>query len=436
MTSAHDTFNRPTVSTTDIQLGFGDQSISFSFDESRFQVLTGDKTPALPLTDVEINERFSAPIESPPLEELFSDTDSVLIVVSDATRATASSQIVNLLVRRLIQCGVSPAALAIIFSTGIHRAVTREEKEELLTPFIVQRVRTLDHLADDASQMTSLGTTNRGTPIELNRALVDFSKVILTGAIGFHYFAGFTGGRKSICPGLASAHAIAATHMLALDFETGGRRTGVGSGQLEGNAVHEECERIAELINPSFSINSVVDDRGRAVNIYAGDWRSAHRVGCLEYLATHSIEIDEPRDLVLVSCGGLPYDINLIQAHKSLETAAHAVKEGGTIILLAECRDGLGRPDFLKWFAEADSRALAARLKIGYEVNGQTAWSLLTKAERHKVILVSSLPDDEVRQMRLTPVRSLTEALAQVDSDQPGYILPHGARFLPRCRAA
>jgi nickel-dependent lactate racemase len=397
--------------------------------------LTGVKTPALPLTDVEINERLSAPIESPPLEELFSDVDSVLIVVSDATRATASSQIVNLLVRRLIQCGVSPADLAIIFSTGIHRAVTRDEKVELLTPFIVQRVRTLDHFAEDASQLTTLGETDRGTPVELNRALVDSSKVILTGAIGFHYFAGFTGGRKSICPGLASARTIEATHMLALDFETGGRRAGVGSGQLDGNAVHEECERIAALVNPSFSINSVVDERGRVVNIYAGNWRTAHRVGCLEYLASHSIEIDERRDVVLVSCGGSPYDINLIQAHKSLEMAAHAVKDGGTIILLAECRDGLGRSDFLKWFVETDSRALESRLKTGYEVNGQTAWSLLTKAERHKVILVSSLPDDEVRKMRMTPARSLSEALAQTASDEPGYILPHGARFLPRHRA-
>ena len=217
---------------TEIQLGYGRDSLSFSFDENRFQVLAGNSPHEKPLTDVEIGEALNAPIESPPLEDLFSAGDSVLIVVSDATRATASAQILNLLVRRLIQNGVSPADLAIIFATGIHRPVTPTEKIELLTPFIAQRVKTIDHDAYDSSQMISLGTTDRGTPVEVNRALKDFSHVVITGAIGFHYFAGFTGGRKSICPGLASARTIEATHMLALDFETGGRRAGVGTGLL------------------------------------------------------------------------------------------------------------------------------------------------------------------------------------------------------------
>lgn len=417
---------------TKIQLGYGKSSQDFSFDESRYQVLSGNSNDDKPLTDVEIGEALNSPIQSPSLEDLFSAGDSVLIVVSDATRATASAQILNLLVRRLIQLGVSPADLAIIFATGIHRPVTQEEKIELLTPFIAQRVKTIDHSAHDASQMIRLGTTDRGTPVELNRALKDFSRVIITGAIGFHYFAGFTGGRKSICPGLASARTIETTHKLALDFETGGRRAGVGAALLDGNAVHEECERIAQLIDPCFGINSVVDERGRAVRIYAGDWRAAHRAGCSEYLVRHSVGIAEKRDVVVASCGGSPYDLNLIQAHKALEMAAHACNEGGTIVLLAECRDGLGHPTFLKWFEARESRALEARLRDSYEVNGQTAWALLTKAERYRIHLVSALPDDEVRRMQMIPAHSLTEALNEIGAHKAGYILPHGARFLPR----
>lgn len=283
--------------------------------------------------------------------------------------------------------------------------------------------------------MVLLGTTDRGTPVEVNRALKDFSHVVITGAIGFHYFAGFTGGRKSICPGLASARTIEATHMLALDFKTGGRRAGVGTGLLDGNAVHEECERVAALIQPRFSINSVVDDRGRAVRIYAGEWRAAHRAGCREYLANHSREIDKKREVVVVSCGGSPYDINLIQAHKALDMAAHACTDGGTIVLLAECRDGFGHPAFLKWFDEKDSRALEARLRDAYEVNGQTAWSLLTKAERYRVILVSELAPEDAKQMRLVPARSLAEALDHVDPKAEGYILPRGAALLPLIEA-
>ena len=416
---------------TQVQLGYGRRSLDVSLDQSRYQILTADSSVKRPLTDVEIGEALGNPIQAPPLEDLVSTGDSVLIVVSDATRATASGQVVNLLVRRLIQNGVSPSDLAIIFATGIHRPVSEGEKLELLTPFIAQRVKTLNHDAHDAAQMVSLGTTPRGTPIHLNRALKDFSHVILTGGISFHYFAGFTGGRKSICPGLASTQTIEATHLLALDFETGGRRTGVGTGLLDGNAVHEECEEIAAEIGPCFGINTIVDELGRAVRVFAGDWRDAHRKACEEYLSSHSVVIDQRRPLAIASCGGYPYDINLIQAHKSLEMAAQTCDEGGAIVLLAECSDGLGRPDFLKWFEETDSRALEARLRDSYEVNGQTAWSLLTKAERYRIYLVSELPDDVVRRMRMTPARSIAEALDQIGGNEPGFILPHGARFLP-----
>src|SRR5437762_2841017 len=137
---------------------------------------------------------------------------------------------------------------------------TFDEKIELLTPFIVQRIKIIDHDPYDSVGLISLGTTPRGTAVEVNQALKDFSHVIITGGIGFHYFAGFTGGRKSICPGLASAQTIQATHMLALDFERGGRRAGVAAGLIKGNAVSGECERVAALVNPAFVVNRIVNE--------------------------------------------------------------------------------------------------------------------------------------------------------------------------------
>jgi nickel-dependent lactate racemase len=415
----------------EIDLGYGRGTVSLSFDEDRFRVLGAAMGEEHPLSDAEIGAAFDAPLQSPIIEEIFGPGDTILIVVSDATRATASAQILNLLIRRLIQLGIPSHDLSIIFATGIHRAVTDEEKSELLTPFVFQRIKTIDHDCRDPSGLVHLGQTDRGTPVEVNRALKNYSHVITTGAIGFHYFAGFSGGRKSICPGLASERTIEATHMLALDFENGGRRAGVGTGLLDRNAVNEECERICESINPAFSINTVVDERGRAVRVYAGHWRAAHRRGCAEYLSNHSLEIQAKRDVVIASCGGFPWDINLIQAHKAMDMAAQACNEGGTIILLAECADGLGRSDFLKWFTEKDSRALESRLRTAYEVNGQTAWSLLTKTERYRVRLISALADDDVRRMRMTPARTLAEALADVDGSVAGYILPRGAALLP-----
>jgi len=414
-----------------IELGYGSSSISFDYDIARFDVLGPGEEASHPLSDVEIGAALDAPIDSLPLEEVVTADDSVLIVVSDATRATGSAQIVNLLVRRLIENGAQPANIAIIFATGIHRAVRADEKAELLTPFIAQRIRTINHDAYDSSQLIQLGVTERATPVQVSRALKEFQKVILTGAVRFHYFAGFSGGRKSICPGLAGSETIEATHMLALDFERGGRREGVGSGRLCGNAVHEECERIAALIDSAFSINAIVDERGRCEKVFAGHWRTAHARACEDYAAGHTVRISEKRDVVIVSCGGSPYDINLIQAHKALDMAAAACVDGGLLVLLAECGDGLGRPDFLKWFESDDSRGLEVRLREAYEVNGQTAWTLLTKAERFRVHLVSKLPDEEVRRMRMTPARSIAEALSNIPASVKGYIMLRGAALLP-----
>lgn len=419
--------------TQNFDLAYGTGSIKFVADDDRFRLISDESSASSPLSDAQVGAAFDSPIGSPPLDEIVSGDDTVLLVVSDATRAIGSAQIVNLLVRRLVQTGVSPGNIAIIFATGMHRRVTEEERRELLTPFIVQRIRTLDHDAYDETKLTSLGLTANGVRVEVNSALREFSRVVLIGGINFHYFAGFTGGRKSVCPGLASAKTIEATHMLAFDFERGGRKAGVAPGVLNGNAVHEECDRVAELVAPAFGINTIVDEAKRAVGVFCGDWRLAHRAACDRYMQRHSFNISEKRDVVIVSCGGFPHDINMIQAHKALDMAAHACNDGGTIVLLAECRDGLGRSDFLKWFDSGDSHSLENRLRNSYEVNGQTAWSLMAKAERYRVCLVSELREEQVRKMRMVPVRTIEEALEQ-GGGSSGFVMPRGAAVLPRLK--
>lgn len=412
-----------------IKLGYGKSSIDFSFDKSRFQIL-GKNEKRRALSDVEIGERFDNPIDSKPLEEIVGAGETVLIVVPDATRQTASATIVNLLVRRLIANGIFAHDIRIIFATGIHRKVSDDEKRELLTPFIFQRIKTLDHNARDLAQIVSSGETSKGIPIELNRALAEHDKTIIVGGISFHYFAGFTGGRKLICPGLASSRTVSATHKLAFDCEKKSRRAGVDSGITDGNAVHEAFVSVASKLPPSFSINTITNDAGEAVELFCGDWISAHRAACEFYAAEHSIEIAEKRGLVVASCGGAPFDINMIQAHKTLDAAARVCTIGGTIVLLAECADGLGRGDFLNWFKAENSSALAERLCEKYQVNGQTAWNLLRIAERFNVQIVTSLTDTETRPMRLHKARSLEEIFSIIDADAAGYVLPFGAKFI------
>lgn len=410
-----------------INLRYGTRDIPFVCEEERFQVL-GTSDDRAPLSDVELGERLDSPIGTPRIEEVVDSGDTVLIVVPDATREVGAGQIVNLVVRRLIASGVNPFDIRIIFATGIHRRITQTEKDQILTPFITQRIKTLDHDARDLMQIVRLGETADGIPIELNRALTEHDHVILVGGVSFHYFAGFTGGRKLVCPGLASSKTVSATHKLAFDCTTRDRREGVGTGMLDGNPVHEAFAEIASKVNVLFCITTEVSEAGAITDLHCGDLVSSHRLACEEFSTRHTLTIGEKRDLVIASCGGDPHDVNMIQAHKALEAASAACVDGGMIVLLAECSGGLGRADFLNWFDVGDSDALARKLCESYQVNGQTAWSLLKKAERFDIRIVTTLPAEATEKMRLVSMQSLDRAMKKAGKEKAGYILPFGAK--------
>lgn len=412
-----------------IELKYGRSHFHFEYDANRFDVLQPVNAP--PLSDLQIGEKLDRPVGTPHLEELIQPGESVLIVVPDATREVAAGQVVNILARRLIANGTAPFDISIIFATGIHRPVTEDEKIAILTPFIAQRIKTLGHGPRDITRVARLGETAGGIPVELNRALIENQHVVLVGGIAFHYFAGFTGGRKLICPGLASSRTISATHKLAFDCGTMSRCVGVGPGLLDGNPVHESFAEAASRVATSFCVSTIVNDAGGLADLHCGDLAGSHRRACEVYAAGHQVNIPEKRDLVVVSCGGLPHDLNMIQAHKALDAASRSCTEGGTIVFLAECSDGLGREDFLKWFDAADSGELAARLCEGYQVNGQTAWSLLTKTEQFDVRIVTAIHPPRVERMRMKPFPSLAAALADTNGQSRGYIIPSGSKTLP-----
>jgi len=410
-----------------IPLSYGKTQIDFEYDPEKFEIL-GVEDSSSPLSDRQIGERLDTPFDSDQLEEIVEPNETVLIVVPDATRNVGCGQIVNLLVRRLIANGTMPYEINIIFATGIHRKATDSEKSEILTPFITQRVKILDHDARDLMQLVRLGELEDGSPIELNRKLTEYDHVVTIGGINFHYFAGFTGGRKHICPGLASSRTISATHKLAFDCEKLDRRAGVEVGKLVGNPVHEAFLSVVEKCPPSFSINTIVNEAGEIVDLFCGNWKTSHQKACEVFTTSHSVKIDEKRDFVIVSGGGFPHDLNMIQAHKALEMASHACTDGGTIFFLAECADGLGRDDFMKWFEAKNSNELAQKLCGKYQVNGQTAWALLRKAERFDLKIVTDLSADVCKKIHMKKIDSI-EKVSDEKSRTMGFIVPFGARF-------
>jgi nickel-dependent lactate racemase len=413
-----------------VNLGYGARQIPFRFDPQQFRVLARHDTKSAPLTDADLHAALDAPINSARLEQVIKPHERVVIVVPDATRAARVDRIAPLLVERLNRHGLSDPQISFLIGGGIHRAPTTEEIYSILGPSLPGRIEVHPHDANDATSHASLGTTARGTPVVLNRRLIEADRVIVIGAISLHYIAGFSGGRKAILPGCAAERSIQANHLLSFNLETLEKRAGIESGCLDGNPVHEDMLEAVEMLNPSFLINTVLDARNEIVAVYAGHWRDAHRRGCDEYLASHTVMVDERRPLVIVSAGGAPRDINLIQSHKAMEHASQVLAEGGTMIALAECAQGLGRDDFLRWFAPGGARATALMLADDYKINGQTAWSLRRKTERFRMLLVSALDADVVRTMGLEPHPTLESALSVVQS-QPGYIIPGGLTTLP-----
>jgi nickel-dependent lactate racemase len=354
---------------------------------------------------------------------------------SDITRYTGSEVYLPLLVERLNRQGIPDRDIEILVALGIHRAQTTHEHERILGP-VSGRIRVRDHDCDTSSELKSIGWTSNGIDVRINRSAVEADRLILTGVIGFHYFAGFGGGRKSILPGIASRQACMASHYAVLNpGEGNGKNRWAVTGNLDNNPVHQAMNEACAMAAPDFILNTVLAPDRKILAAFAGHWREAHEEGCRYYRRHFAYPLKSKADLVVVSCGGFPKDINLIQAHKSMEYAAQALKDGGVMILLAECRDGFGNSTFFNWFRYKHLDQFEAGLRENYEINGQTAYSTLQKTQRFRIILVSDFPGNQVEEMGMLPARSLDVALQMagriLPPDWAALVMPEGGSVLP-----
>jgi len=373
--------------------------------------------------------------ECQPLIDKMKPAENVVIVTSDITRYSGSEIYLPLLVARLNSVGMSDDKITVVVALGIHRRQTAAEHRRIVGP-LYGRIKVFDHDCDDPGKLVTVGVTTCGIEVSVNRTVAEADHLILTGTIGFHYFAGFGGGRKSILPGVASRAACMASHFNVLNpGEGSGKSSFATTGNLANNPVHSAMVEACAMINPDFILNSVLSPQKSIIAVFAGHWRDAHEAGCRYYAENFAYPLQQSADLVVVSCGGFPKDINLIQAHKSMEYGSQALKAGGVMILLAECRDGYGNATFFDWFRFRDLPSFESRLRSHYEINGQTAYSLLQKALQFRIILVSTLPPEEVRTMQMLPAATLDQALQMaremLPEDFTAYVVPEGGTVLP-----
>lgn len=382
-----------------------------------------------------IKQALAEPVGTPRLTEIVKPGETVAIVTSDITRYTGSPKYLPLLVAELETAGIRREDMVVVIALGIHRGQTEEEHARILGPLAGQ-IRVIDHDCDDPGKLVDLGFTPDGLPVEINRTVVESDRVIVTGTIGVHYFAGFGGGRKGLVPGVASRKTCMATHFKVFNPpEVGGKHPNSIPAMLEGNPVHAAILAAARKVEPDFLLNTVLTPDKKIAGVFCGELEQAHLAGCEFARQLYTVPLDQPADLAVISCGGAPKDINFIQSHKALDYGVRSLKPGGTAILLAECPDGFGNPTFFDWFQYQDLDEFETALRADYQINGQTAHATLDKARRYRVILVSNFSAEQTATMGMEKAESLDQALAMAASSLPkqrrSLVLPDGGTLLP-----
>ena len=389
----------------------------------------------LPEPEQEIRRALKTPYGSAPLADTVNPSDRVVIVTSDITRYTGSEIYLPILVEELNHCGINDHQIEIIIALGIHRKQSNAEHQRILGS-LYGRIHVLDHDCDNPEHLVDLGVTTSGLPVQINRSVVEADRVILTGTIGLHYFAGFGGGRKSLVPGVASRATCMATHFAIFNPpEVGGRHAKATTANLLGNPVHEAILEAAQKIGPDFILNTVLTAKKQIAKVFCGDLEQAHLAGCDFAKTLYTSSLGKPVDLAIVSCGGHPKDINFIQAHKTLDYAVQAVRPGGTVILMAACPDGFGNDTFYDWFEYEDLDIFEKALRSRYEINGQTAWSTLSKARTWRVILISQFTEEQTIRMGMEKAATLDQAIIMAYQKLPKnpevLVIPEGGTILP-----
>jgi len=416
---------------TVISLGYGNQEVSLELATDKLAGIIDVKaqlTTAEPATMVA--DALKRPINSLPLRQLAQAkaARSALVVVNDITRPTPYQVILPALFQELAAAGIPEESITLLVATGIHRAHTEEENRRLFTSEVCEHCQVVSHDCDHG--VINIGNLANGTPLVLNRLVKEHDLVITTGLIGLHYFAGYSGGRKSILPGIASRELIAANHAMMVDERC-------RLDNIEDNPVHKIMVEAARMAGVDFIINVVTDAHGHLVAVVAGDLITAWEKGVNISRQLSTVKISQPADIVVASCGGFPKDINLYQAQKALDGAALAVKPGGCIILLAECREGLGEETFARWINETNSpQEIEQRIRTRFELGGHKAFAISRLTSKANIILVSSLQPELVSKCFMKPATDLEQALQIAYQSQGSeakiLVMPHAANVAVR----
>ena len=417
-----------------VRLAYGREGLEIDLaDDWNAQVLSPAYAPGLADPARAVREALRRPIASQAVRERGRASDVVGIVVNDITRATPYRVLLPVLLAELDH--VPDDRIVFFVATGTHRANTTDELTAMLGEDIVRRFRIVQNDANDRDSHALAGTTRSGNAVWIHKELLECDLRILTGFIEPHFFAGFSGGGKACMPGMALLETVLRNHCPAnIDHPK------AIWGVTRGNPIWEEIREAALMCGPNFLLNVTMNRDKQITGVFAGDLEQAHERGCESVRRTAMAPVSEPCDIVITSNSGYPLDLNLYQSVKGMSAAAQIVKEGGAIVIAADCWDGIpdhGQYQRLLFEAKDPAELLASVRSAGTPM--QDMWqaqihaSICRKAEVH--LFSHNLTDDQITRAMLKPCRdvigTIERMLHKYGRNARIAVLPEGPLTIP-----
>ena len=415
-----------------LRLPYGDGYQTASIDDSlKIQMIDPPIRPVTKSLEELLEYAIEHPYGTPLLENMAKPDDTVVIVMNDHTRPGPNPLILSAIMKRLEKAGVLDENITILFATGSHRAPTREEAIRIMGEKYYHRLNSIAHDCRDDAAMVNIGNTSEGVPVYVNRLITECSLLITTRLVAPIHTAGYSGGRKSILPGVAGLKTLHIHHSFPVyQYEP-------AMGFIYGNPFHEIALNAARKANVRFIVNAVQDPHKQFFNFVAGDLAEAHAAGVAMCKEVSEMPIPDRGDIIIASPGGFPRDIDLYQSQKALSVAELLGTENCTFIIVAECRDGFGEETFHRWMIECPTiQSIIDRYaEEGFNVGNNKAFNYARALKKGRVIIVTDkISKEQLAEAKLESAATLQEAIEMSLAERPAKVvtvLPQAANIIP-----
>jgi nickel-dependent lactate racemase len=416
-----------------VKLAFGRSGLEVDLPEGS-EVIQPGFVSGVPDEGQALRDALWEPIESPPLRDLITPEDTVVLVHTDITRATPNDRILPVLLEEIEAAGVGRSNITLLNGLGTHRPQSEAELRTMLGDWVVDHFRCEQHDCN-AGDLVPLGETSHDHPVRINRRYMDASVKILTGFIEPHFFAGFSGGPKAILPSLAGVESVYSNHGLSMIADPSATW-----GITEGNPIWVEMLEVALRTDPTFLFNVSLNVDGEITGVYAGDLQAAHRSGCAFVRDTAMVPVAEPYDIVVTTNSGYPLDQNLYQSVKGMSAAAQIVRPGGAILIAAACEDGLpdhGEYASLLTRGGSPEGVLEMISQPGFQAGDQWQVQIQAQIQQKAQVYIHSegLTDRQIQDALFQPCADVSTCVRQLAHEYGEStricVLPEGPQTIP-----